>query len=136
MAGDGPTLERSVVRIVLLTVAVGVAFVVGAAPLFAATLAQPLPIRIGIAVAAVFPLAFPMGMLFPIGVRLIARNSEDLIPWAWATNGCFSVMGIFGTRITALMFGFSRALFVGLAVYLLVIVCVRIQPGARRSAPR
>ena len=37
---------------------------------------------------------------------------RDLVPWAWATNGCFSVLGIFSTRITALLFGFSRALVV------------------------
>ena len=79
---------------------------------------------IAIAVAAIFPLAFSMGMLFPIGIRILARNSADLIPWAWATNGCFSVLGIFSTRITALLFGFSRAMLVGLAVYTLVVACV------------
>jgi len=109
----------------------GLAFAWGAEPLFAATLARPLPVRIAVAVAAVFPLAFPMGMLFPIGIRLVSRDSEDLIPWAWATNGCFSVMGIFGTRITALLFGFSRALLIGLVVYALVIVCVRTHARAR-----
>ena len=92
--------------------------------LFAATVSNPVTARIAIAVAAIFPLAFSMGMLFPIGIRILARNSADLIPWAWATNGCFSVLGIFSTRITALFFGFSRALLVGLAVYTIVIVCV------------
>jgi SAM-dependent methyltransferase len=127
------TLERSVRRIVVLIAVAGVLFVVGSEPLFAGSISQPLAVRIGIAVAAVFPPAFLMGMLFPIGIRLISRDSEDLIPWAWATNGCFSVMGIFGTRITALLFGFSRALIVGLVVYLLVVVCLRSHSRARRS---
>jgi hypothetical protein len=90
-------------------------------------------VRIALSVTAIFPLALPMGMLFPIGVRLLAQRSADVIPWAWATNGCFSVLGIFTTRIIALLVGFSRALLVGfsrallvgLGVYLLVIACVR-----------
>jgi hypothetical protein len=110
--------------IVLLLVAVGFVFAVASAPLFASTISFSIAARIGIAVAAIFPLAFLMGMLLPIGVRLLARDSADLIPWAWATNGCFSVLGIFSTRIMALLFGFSRALMMGLIVYLLVMGCV------------
>jgi SAM-dependent methyltransferase len=122
-------LENSVRKIVLGLVGVGILFVLGSAPLFASTIALPLPTRIAIAVAAILPLAYLMGMLFPIGIRLIARSDADLIPWAWATNGCFSVLGIFGTRITALLFGFSRGLVIGLVVYLLVMACVA--AGAR-----
>jgi hypothetical protein len=118
-------LERSVGVITLLIFVVGICFVVASGSLFASTIALALPGRIAIAVASVFPIAFLMGMLFPIGVRMIAQDSESLIPWAWATNGCFSVLGIFSTRITALLFGFSRSLMVGLIAYLLVMVCVR-----------
>jgi len=130
-------LERSVRTIIVSLVLVGLFFVAGSASLFSHTIAYPLPARIAVAVASIFPLAFPMGMLFPIGVRLIARDCEDLIPWAWATNGCFSVLGIFSTRITALLFGFSRALIMGLVAYLLVIVCTRlyIRRQIRASAP-
>jgi SAM-dependent methyltransferase len=117
-------LERSVRAIVALLFATGLAFALGSPPLFAATIAQPAPVRIAVAVAAVFPLAFLMGMLFPIGVRLLARDAADLIPWAWAVNGCFSVFGIFSTRIIALLFGFGRAMLIGLGVYLLVAVAV------------
>jgi SAM-dependent methyltransferase len=119
--------------IVLLLVAVGFLFAVGSVPLFASTLSLSITARIGIAVASIFPLAFLMGMLLPIGVRLLARDAADLIPWAWATNGCFSVLGIFSTRIMALLFGFSRALMMGLIVYLLVMGCV--WAYARRVRP-
>jgi len=123
---EEPNLERSLRTIVGLLVLVGLLFVWGSPSLFSHTIAYPLPARIAIAAASIFPMAFPMGMLFPIGVRLIARDREDLIPWAWATNGCFSVLGIFSTRITALLFGFSRALIIGLVAYVLVIGCARL----------
>ena len=78
------------------------------------------------------PLAFVMGMLFPIGIRLISRHGDDLVPWAWATNGCFSVLGIFGTRIVALLVGFSRAFLIGLLVYALLgaVVAAMRRPAA------
>jgi len=130
-------LERASSRIVLLLVACGLVFALGSGPLFAGAIAWPLAARIALAVASIFPVAFLMGMLFPIGVRLVARGNADMIPWAWATNGCFSVLGIFTTRIVALVFGFSRALVLGLVVYGLVIACVRAHARAvgRASGP-
>ena len=121
---DERRLERSVHRIVLALVVIGLAFAAGATVLFSATIGQSLTVRIAIAIATIFPLAFTMGLLFPVGIRLIARESPDLIPWAWATNGCFSVLGIFGTRIIALFLGFSRAFLLGLFAYVLVSGCV------------
>lgn len=117
-------LQPFVGAVVVAIVCTGLLFAWLSPLLFAATVSNPVTARITIAVAAIFPLAFSMGMLFPIGIRILARNSADLIPWAWATNGCFSVLGIYSTRITALFFGFSRAFLVGLAVYTIVIVCV------------
>jgi hypothetical protein len=117
---DPKRLERSVHLVVGTLIAMGLAFTAGSETLFEATIAAPLPLRMLVAVAAIFPLAFPMGMLFPLGVQLISRESDNLIPWAWATNGCFSVLGIFGTRVTAIFMGFSRALLLGLLAYALV----------------
>jgi SAM-dependent methyltransferase len=130
-------LGPSVGVVVGALVSAGLVFAWLSPTLFAATISFPLPARVGIAVASIFPIAFLMGMLFPIGVRILARSSADLVPWAWATNGCFSVLGIFSARITALIFGFSRALLVGLFVYLLVVACVWVHSrGAHaRSSP-
>jgi len=127
-------LERTLHLVVASLIAIGVAFIFCSGPLFSGTIAAPLPARIAISVAAIFPLAFTMGMLFPIGIRLIAKESGDLVPWAWATNGCFSVLGIFGARIIALFMGFSRALMLGLVAYALVSASVSIH--SRISAKR
>ena len=123
------SLTRAAGTIAASITLVGTIFIAVSGPLFAATVAFPISARIGMAIATIFPLALLMGMLFPIGIRLIARDAEDLVPWAWATNGCFSVLGIFMTRITALIFGFSRALALGLLVYLFVLVCLRAHGG-------
>jgi hypothetical protein len=103
---------------------VGIAFYGLSSFVFSETLAASLSARALIAVGIIFPLALPMGMLFPIGIRLLLRHSDEWIPWAWAINGCFSVLGIFGSRITALLLGFSRTLLLGLCVYAVVVACV------------
>jgi hypothetical protein len=125
-------LRAAVTKIVLALVAVGLVYAAGSTPLFGRAIGLSLATRIMIAVVAIFPLAFLMGMLFPIGIRLLARDSRDPIAWAWATNGCFSVLGIFSTRLLSLFFGFNRVLLVGLGVYLLVLACVHL--GGRSRA--
>ena len=130
--------EQHLVRIIFgcvaLLVVVGILFHGLSGLVFSRTIAFPLIERIPIAVATIFPLAFPMGMFFPIGIKLLGREHEELIPWAWATNGCFSVLGIFGTRIAALFVGFSDALLAGLLAYLMVAACVWV--FARKSQSR
>lgn len=129
--GVSEGFERVVQRNVALLVVLGVFFLIFAAPLFQSTISASLPARIGLAVATIFPLAFLMGTFFPIGIKLVGAAREDFIPWAWAINGCLSVLGIFGTRIAALFLGFSRALVIGLLAYAAVALCVAI--FARRS---
>jgi hypothetical protein len=80
--------------------------------------------RSGIAVGAIAPLAFLMGTLFPLGVRLAGREPAGFLPWAWATNGSCSVFAIFLSRIVGLFWGFDRALLLGFAAYLVTAACM------------
>lgn len=128
------SLHRSASLAALLVLVVGFAYFLASARLFEATIARSLLERAAIGVAAVFPLAFVMGMFFPVGVKLAAATDEDVIPWAWAVNGCFSVLGIFGTRTVALFAGFGDALLVGLGAYGGVLLCLALHARARRNA--
>ena len=131
---DVSFLPAFVVRSVGVLLILGLAFFWFVPPLFAQTLALPLAARIAVAVATIFPMAFVMGMFFPMGIQLLARESESLVPWAWAINGCMSVVGIFGTRIIAVLLGFSRALLLGLAAYVLVVGCIWVYTHTRTGA--
>lgn len=64
------------------------------------------------------PLAFFMGMPFPLGIRLTEAMNRDLIPWAWAVNGCASVLSSILAVMVALSFGFSSVLAWAALVYL------------------
>jgi hypothetical protein len=50
------------------------------------------PARIGISLALIAPLAFFMGMPFPLGLGRLARGAPEFIPWAWGINGFASVV--------------------------------------------
>lgn len=64
------------------------------------------------------PLAFLMGIPFPLGIRLTEALNRDLIPWAWAVNGCASVLSSILAVMIALSFGFSSVLVLSGLVYL------------------
>ena len=77
-----------------------------------------------VAVGVLFPLAFPMGMLFPLAMRSIATTERYAIPWFWSINGITSVLGLLLTRGIALLFGLTAATAVALAIYGVAAVCL------------
>jgi hypothetical protein len=58
-----------------------------------------------------------MGMPLPLGVRLAGRLDARVIPWAWSINGATSVLGTTAAFCTAMNFGFTAAMLLGLALY-------------------
>ncbi|HEY82639.1 MAG TPA: hypothetical protein G4O01_05055 [Dehalococcoidia bacterium] len=78
--------------------------------LFEAWLGQSLLVRLVIALVALAPLSFLMGVPFPCGIRMISLLSPDLIPWAWGINGCVSVVSSILSLMIALAVGFSWVL--------------------------
>ena len=92
----------------------------------------PLPWR----AAATFPLLAPLGIMmgvpFPTGIRCLAPVAPDTIPWAWATNGCASVISSIAATMLAMSFGFSRVLYLAAVLYLLAAATL----GTLRPAPR
>jgi len=66
------------------------------------------------------PLAFPLGMFFPLGFRHLMKSDEDLAPWAWGANGFASVLATVGAPLLAMRIGFSGLATVAAACYLSV----------------
>jgi hypothetical protein len=70
------------------------------------------------ALLLIAPLAFFMGMPFPVAVEALSRKDAALIPWAWGANGCASVLGAVLAVIIATSYGGSFVITVGLVLYL------------------
>ena len=65
------------------------------------------------------PLGFFMGIPFPTGMKILGEKCQALIPWAWAINGCLSVLAPILTIIIALVTGFQVILWLSALAYLL-----------------
>jgi hypothetical protein len=68
------------------------------------------------------PVAFLMGVPFPLGIRAIAASGGKHVPWAWAANGCASVVGSVCAVLGAMVWNFSTMLVIAGAIYVLALV--------------
>jgi hypothetical protein len=107
---------RTVLAAVLAIGAIGALF---PAVLYRVGLQWSLPVRCAVTFAAMLPLAFPMGMAFPLGVRSLPDPARAVVPWAWALNGWMSVLASVGTVLLARLEGYSWAYLAALAAYAL-----------------
>ncbi|MDX1540963.1 MAG: hypothetical protein R3349_06120, partial [Geminicoccaceae bacterium] len=75
-------------------------------------------VKIGLSLVLIAPLAFFMGMPFPLGLSRVAHISEDLVPWAWGINGCASVLSAILAAILAIHIGFTAVVGMATVLYL------------------
>jgi hypothetical protein len=66
----------------------------------------PVVFKIPLSVMLIAPLAFLMGTPFPLGLDMVSRKLPVSIPWAWAINGCASVVGAILATLLAIHLGF------------------------------
>jgi len=76
-------------------------------------------VRILISIMMIFPLAFFLGMPFPLGVLAVQHKPAGTVAWAWAFNGLFTVAGGIFAAIFSVYFGFKATMLVALSAYVL-----------------
>lgn len=89
--------------------------------------------RAVVVIALVAPLAVPMGMPFPLGMRSLRGAAADFVPWAWAINGCASVVSAVLAVVLAMHLGFTAVVLIAAALYVLT-ACIGWR-GLRAGAP-
>ncbi|GAB7541297.1 hypothetical protein CS8_009600 [Cupriavidus sp. 8B] len=87
-------------------------------PLFRLLISLPDPAKIAISALLVAPLAFVMGMPFPLGLGRVASRMESLVPWAWGINACASVVAAVLATLLAIHLGFTAVVLIALLLYL------------------
>jgi len=60
-----------------------------------------------------------MGVPFPTGLKRLGKRDPSLIPWAWAINGCLSILAPLLAVMLAMATGFKVVLWAGSGAYLL-----------------
>ncbi|MEE4176226.1 MAG: hypothetical protein V2I46_01820 [Bacteroides sp.] len=90
----------------------------GLTPLIRSTLSLAMPWKALISVMAIGTPSFFMGMLFPLGIRLLSKKGESQIAWAWGINACLSVISTSLATLIAVEKGFQIVLMAaGLAYF-------------------
>ncbi len=103
----------------------GIGFILLFEPLFYFLLAYPLPIRLLCGGLMIAPLAFFMGMPFPIGILGLSKNNTAAIPWAWALNGFFTVLGGYLAIVISIFTNFIVVMSLAFFIYALAMLVVR-----------
>ena len=93
--------------------------------LFPALLQLPELIKIIVSVLLIAPLAFFMGMPFPMALVQLGSDEPALIPWAWGVNGCASVVSAVLATLLAIHVGFSLVVLAALILYALAFAVFR-----------
>jgi ABC-type multidrug transport system permease subunit len=88
---------------------------------------MPLPdaFKIMISMALIAPLAFAMGMPFPVGLARVAGRDRPRVPWAWGINACASVVAAIVATLVAIHVGFTAVVLVAIVLYVLAAAAYR-----------
>jgi hypothetical protein len=80
-------------------------------------LGLPFLAKIGLTILFIFPIAFFLGMPFPLGLSNLTNSRPSLLPWAWGMNGALSVTGSVIARLFSIANGFTFVLIFAVILY-------------------
>jgi hypothetical protein len=115
---------RPVVCVVAVVALIASSYLALLPAVFRPMLPLPDAIRIVLSIALIAPLAFAMGMPFPLGLAGVA-GPPQLVAWAWGINACASVVAAILATLLAIHFGFSTVVVLAMALYMLAAVAYR-----------
>src|SRR5215472_2266411 len=116
-----PALVLAVAGIVAATVL----HLVAAPSLFRWLMPLPDTLKIAVSLVLIAPLAFFMGLPFPLALARVAAARPGLVPWAWGINGCASVLSAILAILLAMSLGFSAVLLIAIGLYLVAAATLR-----------
>ncbi|MEC7583284.1 MAG: hypothetical protein VYE77_03120 [Planctomycetota bacterium] len=115
LIGDEPRRARLVPMIILgmmLLLAVASPWIVEVC------IGLPMWARSAVVVLLTAPIGFMLGIPFAHGIRIVEAVNPSFVPWAWAVNGCTTVIGSLLTVILSMNFGFAAVMLLAALVYI------------------
>jgi len=112
---DNP--KAALLRVLVAIIIIAVIYVLLLPPVITALLGLPIVARIVLTVVLLAPLGLVLGMAYPLGITVLRRFGEELVPWAWGLNGALSVVASVLATFIGSRIGFSAALLTGVAAY-------------------
>ena len=121
---SGASSTRLACMAALTVAATSIVYAFGLHPVLMTLLGLPLSARMIVALMVMTPLA-AMGMPFPLVLHHLGQTREELLPWAWAVNGCASVVAGPLATLLALGAGLPVVMLASSACYLMTALLVR-----------
>jgi hypothetical protein len=99
-------------------------YLAGLSWILKALIGVPLAARMVLALVLVAPLAFAMGLPFPLALSALKQESHGAVPWAWGLNGCGALIGPVAGIVLAVYGGITVAMGAAALCYLLVFLLI------------
>jgi len=112
---------RNLILVIAGIAAIGTFYAALLQQIIYSVIAEPLEIKALIAVGTLAPIGFLMGMPMPTGMRVVKAHNPKYVPWMWAINGAFSVLGSVISVTIAILQGASYALMLGISIYIVAL---------------
>ena len=96
----------------------GVAYLASLSPLIYSIVSEQFAVKAAVSIGILFPIGFLMGMPMPTGMRVLKSHAPSFVPWMWAINGGFSVLGSVLAVLFSIAYGGSYAMLLGIAAYI------------------
>jgi hypothetical protein len=134
-AAEWATATRRLSRLNVIVFIVLLLTLIAALWIMARFVAAPTALRIALAGLCIAPVAFLMGMPFPLAVQVAARRAGAPLSWYWGLNGAFSVCASVLTIALGHTIGLVGAFVFGACCYLIAAVAAYgFGPSAREAA--
>jgi hypothetical protein len=112
---------RNLVFVISGIASMGLLYAILMPSIIYSTIAEPFEVKAGISIAVLAPIGFLMGMPLPTGMRLLKEYRSESVPWMWAVNGAFSVLGAVISIMLGIMYGSSEVMVLGISIYLVAL---------------
>jgi hypothetical protein len=121
LTSDRIRLDRGApVRVPVLIGAAIIAEALLIQPAIDATIGWQLAGRTVVVALFIAPLAFALGLCFPIGMRLVGRHSDRITAWMWGVNGASGVIASILAVMGSMWLGINSSLLVAAILYALL----------------
>lgn len=112
---------RNLSFVIIGVIGIGISYTAILPSVINLVISHELIVKVTVSVAMLVPIGFFMGMPLPTGMRLLKTHLPSYIPWMWAINGAFSVLGAVLAVIIGILHGASYAMGAGILIYLVAL---------------
>lgn len=112
---------KNLAFIIAGVVALGFLYVAVLPSIIYSAIAEEFALKALLSIGILFPIGFLMGMPLPTAMRLIKVYTPSYVPWMWAINGAFSVLGAVLSVAIGILYGASYAMIIGSSIYFIAL---------------